>query len=102
MVLVVLLGLDEFSREPISSWPWLINLGWLILFAMQHSGMARAGFKKQWTRIIPPQFERSIYAGVSGMLLLGLALTWQPLPGEPLWRLPVWVLAIALAGALGM
>lgn len=102
-VLVVLLGLDAFSREPFPSpWPWLTNLGWLLFFALQHSGMARTGFKKRWTRIISPTLERSIYSGTSGMLLVGLSLTWQPLPGEPLWRLPVWVLGIASAGIVGM
>jgi len=101
--LVILLGLDTFSREPLPSpWPSLINLGWLALFAVQHSGMARAGFKMRWTRIVSPSLERSIYVGISGLLLLGLSLTWQPLPGEPLWRLPVWVLGIALAAIVGM
>jgi protein-S-isoprenylcysteine O-methyltransferase Ste14 len=103
VALVVLLGLDEFSREPLPPpWPWLINLGWLLLFALQHSGMARTGFKKRWARIVSPSVERSIYAGISGLLLLGLSLTWQLLPGEPLWCLPIWVLGIALAAGLGI
>ena len=103
LVLVILLGIDEFSREALPSpWPWLIDLGWLALFAVKHSGMARAGFKMRWARIISPSLERSVYAGVSGLLLLGLSVTWQPLPGEPLWHLPVWVLGIALATIVGM
>lgn len=102
-VLVILLGLDSLDREPLPAyWPWLIDLSWLGLFALQHSGMARAGFKKWWTRIVPPHLERSLYVGLSGLVLLGLSLTWQPMPGEPLWRLPTWFLGIGLAGALGM
>jgi protein-S-isoprenylcysteine O-methyltransferase Ste14 len=102
-ILVIRLGLDEFSREPLPSpWPWLIDLGWLLLFALQHSGMARADFKNWWIRIVPPSWERSVYVGISGLVLLGLSFTWQPLPGEPFWRLPVWVLGIALAGLLSM
>ena len=103
-LLVLLLGLD---LRP--SWlflslphPWLINFGWLVLFAVQHSGMARASFKRVWTRWVPPFLERSIYAGLSGLLLLGLTLTWQPLPGEPLWHGPQWLVIVPLGFSVGL
>jgi protein-S-isoprenylcysteine O-methyltransferase Ste14 len=36
------------------------------------------------------------------MVLLGLCWCWQPLPGEPLWRLPLAMEAGAMLGAIGM
>src|SRR5262249_15355497 len=71
-------------------------------FGLQHSGMARASFKRLWTKAIPPHLERSVYAALSGLLLLGLALTWQPLGGEPWWRLSVWVVGLPLAAVLAL
>jgi protein-S-isoprenylcysteine O-methyltransferase Ste14 len=102
-VFVLLLGLDLLPERPAlpGPWPWVVDLCWLAVFALQHSGMARDDFKRAWARIVPPRLERAVYVGLSGLLLLGLSLTWQPLPGEPLWRLPAWVVAVSLAGILG-
>jgi protein-S-isoprenylcysteine O-methyltransferase Ste14 len=102
-VFVLLLGLDwlpERAALP-GPWPWVVNVGWLTAFAAQHSGMARGGFKRAWARVGPAGLERAVYVAVSGLLVLGISLTWQPLPGEPLWRLPAWFVAVALAGFLG-
>ncbi len=104
VVLVLLLGLDVLPSHHFFSlpFPWLVNVGWLIVFGLQHSGMARAGFKRAWARWVPSHLQRSVYAGLSGLLVLGLAATWQPLPGAALWRGPPWLVAVPLSAALGL
>jgi protein-S-isoprenylcysteine O-methyltransferase Ste14 len=82
--------------------PWLINVGWLLVFAVQHSGMARPAFKNWWTRLVPAAWERSFYVMISGSLLAGLTLSWQPLPGAPIWHGPTWIVAISLLAGLGI
>src|SRR5215213_6284942 len=38
-----------------------IDIALIALFGLQHSVMARPGFKRWWTRFVPPPVERSVY-----------------------------------------
>lgn len=58
-----------------------VDLALVLLFGLQHSVMARPGFKRWWTRIVPPALERSTYVLLASFFLTLVMLLWQPIPG---------------------
>lgn len=72
----------------------LINVALIALFGLQHSVMARQGFKRAWTRIVPKQVERSVYVLFASTALVVLIAFWRPIEGM------VWTVEGTAAAAL--
>ncbi|WP_431204006.1 methanethiol S-methyltransferase [Bradyrhizobium betae] len=63
----------------------VVNLLLMSLFAVQHSVMARASFKRRLTQFLPAACERSTYVLLSSLILLLLFWQWRPIPA-PVWQ----------------
>lgn len=80
-------GTSIFAGAP----PALVNVGLLVLFGLQHSIMARPGFKRGLTKIVPHSMERSVYVLATVVVLVVLYAGWSPMTGvvwsveSPLW-----------------
>jgi methanethiol S-methyltransferase len=87
-------GMDGPATTPVAG-ALAVDALLLLLFAVQHSVMARAGVKRRLARLIPAAAERSTYVLLSGVLLGVLFGLWQPVPatiwhvGRP-WSVPIW------------
>ena len=77
-----------------------IDLVLLGVFAIQHSVMARSGFKKVWTEVIPEPLERSTYVLFASLALTLLFWQWQPID-LVLWDLSGTVWSNLLWGLCG-
>jgi protein-S-isoprenylcysteine O-methyltransferase Ste14 len=61
-----------------------VDVGLVLFFGLAHSVMARAGFKRLWTRLVPVAAERSTYVLVASAQLALLCWQWRPI-GVNVW-----------------
>jgi protein-S-isoprenylcysteine O-methyltransferase Ste14 len=76
----------------------VIDIALIAFFGLQHSVMARQGFKRAWTRIVPEPAERSVYVLLASLMLIILFAFWRPIEGtlwsvtNPMLQTLLWVL----------
>ncbi|MEJ0077809.1 MAG: methanethiol S-methyltransferase [Alphaproteobacteria bacterium] len=75
----------------------IVDLLLMSVFALQHSVMARKGFKRWWTRFVPPAVERSTYVLFATLALMLLLWQWRPIP-TIVWQVDDPLAAMALTG----
>jgi protein-S-isoprenylcysteine O-methyltransferase Ste14 len=75
-----------------------VDLALVLAFGVQHSVMAREGFKRRLTRVVPPHLERSTFVLVSAVCTAAIAFCWAPVGGD-VWTVQGGTsLALALQG----
>ncbi len=94
--LVVPKTIDSGAVVPLAE-ALIVNLALLSLFAVQHSVMARPGFKRWWTKIIPPAAERPTYVLLATLALAAILAHWRPMP-EIIWHVTNPTIAAGLLG----
>ncbi len=69
-------------------WPRALGIDLLliVLFGVQHSVMARRGFKRWWTRVVPPVVERSTFVVATCGVLALMFWLWVPIATPGVWR----------------
>ena len=88
---------DKGRAVPLTS-ALITDVALIALFGVQHSVMARQGFKRAWTRTVPKPIERSIYVLFASAALIILFSFWRPIGGvvwdvaNPLGRTILWAL----------
>lgn len=81
----------------------LKNVGLIVLFGLQHTVMARKGFKKWITQYIPDHLERSTYVLATGVVVILMVYQWEPLGGF-LWQIStasIWYTVLYISYFIG-
>ena len=88
--------------------PWraaLIDIGLVTIFGLQHSIMARPGFKRAWTRVVPAHLERSTFVLIATAMVVLIVVAWQPIDGV-IWNISspmgAVIIGISIAGWLSV
>jgi len=74
-----------------------LNLGLIVLWGLQHSVMARKGFKERWTRVVPAHTERATFCLASSVALMVVMLGWTPTSGV-VWEIDSGIARTAVFG----
>jgi protein-S-isoprenylcysteine O-methyltransferase Ste14 len=78
-------SVDTGERETFG-FALLINALLIGVFAVQHSVMARPGFKSWWTKFVPKPVERSTYVLFASSSLILLFWQWRPMT-DVIWSI---------------
>src|ERR1700751_2026899 len=70
-------GIDEGPRAGAPA-AVAVDLLLLLLFAVQHTVMARPWFKRRWARIVPVPAERASFVLAASLVLTLLFWLWRP------------------------
>ena len=105
LYLIVFVGDFTFANRTVNAGPQaapvtaaIIDVALISLFGLQHSVMARKGFKQWWMRIVPPPIERSVYVLAASAALIVMFIFWHPINGiiwnisNPMLAMPICVL----------
>ena len=105
LYLIVFVGDFSFAGRTVNVGPETqpltaaaIDVALIALFGLQHSVMARQGFKRWWMRIVPPPVERSVYVLGASLALIVMFRFWHPIDAivwntsNPILTTPIWLL----------
>jgi len=102
LYLIVFVGDFAFAGRTVDAGPEappltaaIIDVALIALFGLQHSVMARQGFKRWWTQFIPWPAERSMFVLAASVALMILFYGWRPI-GTVVWNVTNPLLADAL------
>jgi protein-S-isoprenylcysteine O-methyltransferase Ste14 len=102
--LLVPISIDVGPEAPLRT-ALMVNIALIALFGIQHTVMARPGFKKGWTKVVPKSVERSTYVLLSSLVLIVMFVFWRPIGGviwetEAVWA--QYILWAVFFGGIGL